>query len=254
MTLPYYADDWCTLYLGDMRDILPTLALTVDAVITDPPYGETSLKWDRWVDGWPALAATAARTMWCFGSMRMFLAHVDEFTDAGWKFSQDIVWEKNTGSSSANDRFKRVHENATHWYQSRWADQHQAVPRTAYYGADNSRRLKSYQRPDHWGSIGGSGYECTDSRLMTSVLRVRSMHGYAIHPTEKPVGILDPLIRYACPPAGLVLDLFAGSGSTLDAARQTGRRAVGIEGDERYIEAAAKRLCQRVIDFEGALD
>jgi site-specific DNA-methyltransferase (adenine-specific) len=88
---------------------------------------------------------------------------------------------------------------------------------------------------------------------MTSVLRVRSIHGYAIHPTEKPVGVLDPLIRYACPPGGLVLDLFAGSGSTLDAARQSGRRAIGIEGDERYIEAAATRLSQDVIDFEGAV-
>ncbi|MHA6764765.1 DNA methyltransferase [Streptacidiphilus sp. PAMC 29251] len=55
------------------------------------------------------------------------------------------------------------------------------------------------------------------------------------------------MITYACPPGGLVLDLFAGSGSTLDAARQTGRRAVGIERHEPYIEAAAKRLQQSVL-------
>jgi site-specific DNA-methyltransferase (adenine-specific) len=142
MPSPYYADDRCELYLGDVREVLPALDLTVDAVVTDPPYGETSLPWDRWVDGWPTLARTAARTIWCFGSMRMFLAHVAEFTDAGWKLSQDIVWEKHAGSGSANDRFMRVHENATHWYQGRWADQHQAVPRTAYYGADNSGELR----------------------------------------------------------------------------------------------------------------
>jgi site-specific DNA-methyltransferase (adenine-specific) len=53
---------------------------------------------------------------------------------------------------------------------------------------------------------------------------------------------LDPLIRYACPPSGLVLDPFAGSGSTLDAARQAGRRAIGIEAHEPYAEAAARRL------------
>jgi site-specific DNA-methyltransferase (adenine-specific) len=68
------------------------------------------------------------------------------------------------------------------------------------------------------------------------------MHHGAVHPTEKPVELLDPLIRYACPPGGLVVDPFAGSGSTLDAARQSGRRAIGIEKHEPYAEAAARRL------------
>lgn len=63
-----------------------------------------------------------------------------------------------------------------------------------------------------------------------------------IHPTEKPGAILAPLIEYAVPVGGLVLDLFAGSASTLLAARTLGRRAVGIEASEAYCEAAAKRL------------
>jgi site-specific DNA-methyltransferase (adenine-specific) len=73
------------------------------------------------------------------------------------------------------------------------------------------------------------------------------MHGRALHPTEKPIGLLDPLIRYACPVGGLVLDPFAGSGSTLDAARQAGRRAIGIEGHEPYAERAALRLSQATL-------
>jgi site-specific DNA-methyltransferase (adenine-specific) len=248
---PYYADDRCRLYLGDMREVLPALDLTVDAVVTDCPYGETSLKWDRWVDGWPTLAATAAASMWCFGSMRMFLEHGDEFTAAGWKFSQDIVWEKNNGTGTAADRFKRVHEHILFWYRGDWRSQHRVVPKERWYGADNKRVGKRSRSPEHFGAIGNAGYD-SDERLMRSVLKVMNMHGRAIHSTEKPVGILDPLIRYACPPGGLVLDLFAGSGSTLDAARQAGRRAIGIEGDEKHIEAAAKRLSQPVLDFEGA--
>jgi site-specific DNA-methyltransferase (adenine-specific) len=248
---PYFTDGTVSLYLGDMREALPALDLTVDAIVTDCPYGETSLKWDRWVDGWPTLAATTARSMWCFGSMRMFLEHGDEFTAAGWQFSQDIVWEKHNGSGFHADRFKRVHEHATFWYLGPWSDQHHDVPTTPDATA---RAVRRKERPTHTGEIADSTYTSVDGgpRLMRSVLQVRSMHGRAIHHTEKPVGILDPLIRYACPTGGTVLDPFAGSGSTLDAARQAGRRAIGIEGDERYAEAAAKRLSQPVIDFEAA--
>ena len=248
---PYFEDGTVTLYLGDVREVLPALDLTVDAIVTDCPYGETSLKWDRWVDGWPTFAATAATSMWCFGSMRMFLEHGGEFTAPGWKFSQDVVWEKHNGSGFANDRFKRVHEHATHWYRGDWANIHKDTPVT-----NDAVKLvmRRKARPPHAGEIGTATYVSEDGgpRLMRSVVQVRSMHGRALHPTEKPVGILDPLIRYACPIGGLILDPFAGSGSSLDAARQSGRRAIGIEGDEKYAEVAAKRLSQPVLDFEEA--
>ena len=84
---------------------------------------------------------------------------------------------------------------------------------------------------------------------MTSVLYERSCHGYAEHPTQKPLGILRTLIEYSCPPSGVVLDLFAGSGSTLVAAAENGCRAIGIEIEEKYCEIAAKRLSQEVLAF-----
>lgn len=77
------------------------------------------------------------------------------------------------------------------------------------------------------------------------------MHGKAIHPSEKPVPVLSLLIGYACPPGGLVVDPFAGSGSTLDAARLSGRRAVGIELYEPYADLAARRLSKADL-FGGA--
>ena len=243
---PYYQDDQVALYLGDSRDLLPQLDLQADLVVTDPPYGETSLTWDRWPDGWPTLAAAAARSMWCFGSMRMFLENGADFAAAGWKLSQDVIWEKQDGSGFATDRFRRVHEAALHWYRGTWSEIHTSTPRVGVAGPDKSVRRAAVAKDVH-GDRGASSYVDDGTRLMRSVIKMRNMHGRALHPTEKPVGILDPLIRYGCPEGGLVLDLFAGSGSTLDAARQAGRRAVGIEASERYAEAAARRLSQATI-------
>lgn len=66
--------------------------------------------------------------------------------------------------------------------------------------------------------------------------------GCARPPTEKPVNLLSYLLERACPMGGLVLDPFAGSGATLVAAKQLGLRAVGVEFEERYFEAAVRRL------------
>ena len=63
--------------------------------------------------------------------------------------------------------------------------------------------------------------------------------------TQKPVDVVLPLIQYSCPPGGLVLDPFMGSGTTLVAARQLGRRAIGIESEEKYCELAVERLRQQ---------
>lgn len=243
MTEPYFEAPGVTLYLGDCREIMPTLG-PVDAVVTDPPYGDTSLAWDRIVDGnWLGLAHDLAPQLWCFGSMRFHMDEHQRFLAAGWTYAQEVIWEKHNGSGFATDRFRRVHEIAMHWYRGAWSDAHHEVPTTA---DARRRQVRRKQRPAHLGVVGDSTYTSEDGgpRLMRSVIQVRSEHGRAIHPTQKPVGILDPLIRFSAPEGGVVLDPFAGSGSTLDAARLAGRRAIGIEIDEKYAQAAAQRLSQ----------
>lgn len=249
---PYYADDAVTLYVGDCREVLPALGVTVDLVVADPPYGETSLAWDRWPDGWLAVAAEVTRSLWCFGSMRMFGEHWGEFAAAGWRMSQDVIWEKNLGTGLAADRFRRIHEHATHWYRGAWRDTYHAAPRERWYGKNNGSRNRGGSKGYHLGEAGNRDYNDDGTRLMQSILRIANLHKRCLHPTEKPVGLLTPLIEYACPPGGLVLDPFAGSGSTLEAARLSGRRAVGIEADERYAEKAALRLAQAPLEFEAA--
>jgi len=174
----------------------------------------------------------------------MFLDHRDEFT--GWKLSQDVVWEKPVGTSLVADRFKRVHEHALHWYYGQWSSVHHVAPREPYFGPPAGFAKARTTRGSHLGDDGSARppYEDDGTRLVRSVVRIQNHFIGALHPTEKPLGILDPLISYACPPGGTVLDPFAGSGSTLVAARDSGRNAIGIEADEHYAEIAARRFDQ----------
>jgi site-specific DNA-methyltransferase (adenine-specific) len=240
---PVFADGQIALYCGDCRDVLPTLG-AVDVVVTDPPYGDTSLKWDEPVRGW--LGLIDAPQVWCFGSMRFWLEHGAEFD--GWTYGQEVVWEKHNGSGFQADRFKRVHELAVHWYRGEWGFLRHEPPVT--FDA-TARTVRKRGRIPHTGEIGSAGlsYRTEDGgpRLMRSVQYVRSEAGRAVHPTQKPLGILRPLVQYSCAADGLVLDPFAGSGSTLLAARDLGRRAVGIEIDEAYCEKAIARLAQGVL-------
>ncbi len=238
---PHYQDELVTLYHGDAMEIMAQLP-QVDAVVTDPPYGETSLDWDRWPDGWPAAAARLAPQMWCFGSMRMFLDKITDLDD--WKLAQDVIWEKHNGSGSSVDRFRRVHELALHFYRGEWKPLYKAPQFTHDATARTLRRNK---RPTHWGEMGTSDYATEDGgpRQMGSVIYARSCHGYAVNETQKPEDIVAPLVQFSVPPGGIILDCFAGSGTTLAVARKTGRRAIGIEKRLEQCERIVERLGQR---------
>jgi site-specific DNA-methyltransferase (adenine-specific) len=246
MSAPYYQDESVTLWHGDCREIIPSL-LCADLVIADPPYGETSLAWDTWPDGWPTIAALNADSMWCFGSMRMFLDRRDEFD--GWKLSQDVIWSKPRGGVAYPDRATvRTHEIVTHWYRGEWRDVHHEQQRQEHHGPGKGTIHRGETGPAWNGSRRAHAWTDDGTRALSSVIECQTMRMRGTgHPTEKPTGLLEVLIGYGCPEGGIVLDPFAGSGSTLDAARMTGRRAVGIEADEKYCEVIAQRMSQTVL-------
>jgi site-specific DNA-methyltransferase (adenine-specific) len=222
-----------TLCLADCRELLPEIE--ADCVVTDPPYGVTDLEWDRTVGGWAELIRS--RQLWCFGSMRFFLGASFQT----WTYAQEIVWEKHNGSNNFSDRFRRVHELAVHFYRGEWGTIHKSPP--LEYGA-KARRVIRKTKPQHWGAIETGRYESEEGgpMLMRSVIYARSMHGSAVHPTQKPVEILRPLIEYSCPPGGLVVDCFGGSFSTGVACLQLGRRFVGIEVDPERFDIGCRNL------------
>ena len=233
---------------GDCRTALEQYA-PFDMLIADPPYGDTSLTWDKHCDGWIDTAARLLRpagSMWVFGSMRFFQDMGGLFRAGGWKLAQDIVWEKHNGSAFHADRFKRVHELACQYYRAKtpWVSVYNDVQKTLDAVRHAVRRRK--RRPTHTGDIGEVSFESEDGgpRIMRSVIYMRSRHGRAIHPTEKPSDLIEILIRTSCPPGGLVGDMFAGSGAAGEAAIRAGRRYIGCEIDLDMAEKATDRLSE----------
>lgn len=232
---------------GDCRDELPKLQPgSIDLIVTDPPYGETSLDWDCWPCGWldllPRLLAPHA-SVWMFGSQRMFIEHAPEFAAAGFRVVQDLVWEKHNGSSLSNDRFRRVHEHAVQFCPvgRRWDE---IYKRPLFTHDAVARTVRRKARPAHWGEIGEGDFRSDDGgpRLMRSVMCARSEHGRALHPTQKPLSVLLPLIEYSSSPGALVLDPFGGAGSTALACKRSGRDCILVEGRPYYVDVAMRRL------------
>lgn len=233
------------IIVGDMRDVVTQFEdESFDCIVTDPPYQETSLAWDRWVDGWPLLIRRVLKptgSMWCFGSQRMFWDRRDQF--GGWRLAQDCIWEKHNGSGFHADRFKRVHEHALQFYRDD-APWEQVYKNPQYTNDATARAVRRKRRPAHMGHIEASSYRSEDGgpRLMRSVIYARSEHGRAVHRTQKPIAIVEPLLLYSCPPLGRVLDCFAGSGTTGVVAARHGMHTTLIEADPLYESVIKRRL------------
>lgn len=257
MSSPYYADNAVTLYLGDCREVLPSLTEQAVACVTDPPYEETASAWDRWPEGWVYAVGAhlpPAASLWCFGTARMFLDRRDDFT--GWRFAQEALWVKRNGTGpGSRDRLAKVHEWAYHWYRGRWGALHHEWEREAATGPDKGYvrkrvRQAEHQRPGResaWTDDGTRQPRSVREIPSVRVIEAPSIRHLGRHRTEKPIAVVAELVRECTPPGALVLDPFAGSGSTLDAARSMGRRAVGIEADEAACEKIALRLSELVI-------
>lgn len=241
---PYYEHNGITIYHGNCLELMPAFA--ADLIIADPLYVQTAHPWDRWPKGWPSIAReslTPNGSMWVFGTLRMFWDMKKEF-DA-WRPLQDIIWEKQNGTSLHKDRFRRVHEQVVQFIpkKAKWG----AVTHQPVYTHDATRKtIRRKARPSHWGAVGTGTYVSVDGgpRLMRSVIYAQSAHGRALNETQKPLDIVNPIERYSCPPGGLVLSPFMGSGTDLLAAATLGLRAIGIDIREDQCEKAARRLSQ----------
>lgn len=232
---------------GDCRELMAAMpGESVDLIVADPPYAQTGLAWDRRVRGWLPQARRVLKrngSLWVFGSLRSFLAMAEEFAD--WRLVQDLVWEKQNGSGFDRERFRRLHEQVAHFRkrESAWRDVHRAPQFT--FDAKKRTVMAKATRVPHTGRIGAHCYATEEGgpRLMRSVLQVRNTHRKKTgHPTAKPVELVRRIVAYSCPPCGVVLDPFAGSGSTGAAALEQGARALLMENDAAYCALIRRRL------------
>jgi site-specific DNA-methyltransferase (adenine-specific) len=238
---PYYEEDGITIYCGDCRDILPALAAdSADLLLTDPPYGikyHTGSYRTRQLhmhtvtgDDSPDLAVRVisdclrllknSRHGYAFGRY--------DLSNLAIQGPSELIWDKSPmiGMGDTTLPFGLAHEYVQFFVSVRSSEN-----RDDGKGAGIIRRRRG------------------------SVLHYARKNGVgvALHPTEKPVDLLRELIETSSRIGELVLDPFAGVGSTLVAARLEERRAIGIEIEERYCEIAARRLAQKVLPLEAAV-
>jgi site-specific DNA-methyltransferase (adenine-specific) len=248
---PYYEDSKVTIYCGDALDILPQLD-PVDLVLTDPPYSSggafradrsqpTNKKYQISGEGVQCFREYATFSgdnrdqrsfeKWCAMWMRQCLALVND----GAAIGCFIDWRNLACVIDSVQVAGWVYRGCVPWHKG--FDQR---PRKGWFRANVEFIV--------WGSAGVmlTGHkaegECADGVIYHRVNGIKKEHQ-----TQKPVEVMADLMRVR-PEWGTVLDPFCGSGTTLVAAKQGGKRAVGIDCAEHNCETAARR-CAAEFDF-----
>jgi site-specific DNA-methyltransferase (adenine-specific) len=215
-TAPYYQDDHVTLYHGDCLK-LADVWTGADVLVTDPPYGVAHAPFVRrkGAQKWERIAGDADT-----GARDAALA--------SWGDGPAIVFGKWTQPRPAGTRARLIWDKRPCGFTGDLAMPWGATEEEIY--------------------VLGRGF--TGKRRPNVISVPTLMSGDANrpdHPTPKPVGLMEHLISYS--PPGVIADPFAGSGSTLVAARNLGRTAIGVELEERYCELIAQRLSQGALDL-----
>jgi DNA modification methylase len=240
---PYYADDLVTLYHGDVLDVLDNLGGPVDAVVTDPPYASGTrheasksssgamLRAGRFHDRPLDLdQMTTTGFVWLLRAVGQWARR--ELVDGG-SFLSFIDWRQWPNLVGALETANLRVQGMIVWDKG-------------HFGLGNGFRSQ-HELICH----ASKGVPTTHHKGTGNVLSAPRQEPVD-HPSPKPLGLMERLLAVVTPPGGEVVDPFAGSGTTLVAAKTMGRRAIGVELDERYCEVAAARLSQGALDFGGA--
>ena len=232
------------LFLGDCLEVLPTLAAgSVDAVITDLPYGTTACEWDavipfehmwrevKWVlKPCGAFVTTASQP---FTSMLVM-------SNLEW-FRYEWIWEKlaPTGFLQAKRMPLKDHENICVFYDQQSTYDPQGL-RPCHI--KSSRKNGKTKRGGIYRPVPDGEYYAEIGNYPRSIVKLQRVTHEQIHPTQKPVALYAYLIRTYTNEGDTVLDFCMGAGTTGVACVKTGRRFIGVEIVPEYFEIARRRI------------
>lgn len=217
---------------------MPTLSAgSADMVMCDLPYGTTQNKWDSviplaplWLEYWRICSGAVVLT-----AQTPFDKVLGCSSLAQLKY--EWIWEKGraTGHLNADKQPMKAHENILVFYKKQPVYNPQKTEGKPYAGAGGKSKL------DNYGDFGTSRRGSIDgARFPRTVQQFKHQTGH--HPTQKPVALLEYLIRTYTNEGDTVLDNTMGSGSTGIACMNTGRNFIGIERDPGYFEIARARI------------
>ena len=210
-------------------------------VLTDPPYGTTRNKWEMVLDPNEfyslAFSACANGTVVCT-SAEPFTSHM--IVGAGKDFKYCWYWDKKlpTGHLNAKKQpLRRIEPVVVAYRQSAvYRPQMTEDPRGERTWHRKNTSTGSYNPyEEHTYTSGGKKYP-------TTLIEAYQPPKSKTHPTEKPVELMEYLVRTYTNPGDLVVDPFCGTGSTAVACRNSGRRFLGGDTNEAYVDTALKKL------------
>lgn len=236
----FYDKDGITIYNGNCFNILEQIKNEnkADLILTDPPYGTTACEWDKMPDLdklWVSLKEISQKhTSFVFTAAQPFTSKLI-ISNLKW-FKYELIWDRvrGTGFQICNVRPLIQHENIVIFCNGK----------TKY----NPQKILK-EKPVKGGKVGKKQEAIPtpkyESRIITHSFP-KSILSYikdtGLHPTQKPLEMMEYLIKTYSDEGDLIIDPFMGSGTTLLAAKNTGRRAIGIEMNPDYCAVAKNRL------------
>ena len=255
------------LYNADCFDILKTLDDdSVDMVCVDPPYGTTTIEWDKTLDFqlmWKELERICVpkANIIFFGSQPFTSLVIASRID--W-FRHELIWNKNKCGSPglAKYRPQKVHENIMVFAKESGGTYNPIMEEGEAYKREAKDKVKGYGTGtnNHGYGFGNKGPylggENHGTRYPKSILHASRNFSaqQTVHPTQKPTNVLNWLIMTYSNPGDTVLDFTMGSGGCGVSAKMTGRNFIGIEKDEKYFSIAQTRIDSAVSNSVTKLD
>ena len=237
------------LHNGDCLELMKDIPDgSVDMILCDLPYGTTACKWDTVIPFKP-LWEQYNRLIKDNGAIVLFgkQPFTSSLIMSNIKFFRyEIIWDKNaaTDFAQANNKPLNVHENIEIFYKNK--TQYNRIDDLGFPAYSDKRTKKQSSELGAKGCTKRQPFSNKTTRTPTTIRRVfpdnRKGKGSSLHPTQKPVELLQWLIKSYTNEGDLILDNCMGSGSTGVACVNTGRNFIGIEIDEGYFNIAQERI------------